>query len=146
MRTVRSTRYAWIVVAIAFSANAVAADSVTLSPAQQQRIASAIAHLKYPQERSLANAWSPAKKVAEFICHSDALRLMQKQDRSIDRIFLGDGKDESLHLVSSHLLEGTGSFRKGNEWKDMSFQCQLDPATGKVLRFNVHAASGHGSN
>lgn len=113
--------------------------AVTLSSAQQQRIAKSIASLKYPQERALANAWSPAKKVAEILCKPEALRALRRKDPSIDRVFLGDNTPGSLDLVSNRVLKGKGMARNASGWSDMSFSCRLDPTTGKAVEVETTA-------
>jgi hypothetical protein len=134
--------YAFMLLAAWVAAGAAQAQSDTpvLSKVQQQKIDKAIAALKYPQERALANAWSPAKKVAEILCRPAALRALRRKDASADKVILGDESKDSLRLVSNRLLEGKGSVRNGSGWRDMSFTCELDPATGTVVGFTSKRA------
>lgn len=135
-KTQRACAIAAAIVSVTVTVHAQQAE-VTLSAAQQQHIAKAIAALKYPQERALAKAWSPAKQAAEILCKPEALRVLKKKDPSIDRVFLGDNTPGSLHLVSDRLLEGKGMARNTSGWNDMAFTCTLDPATGTALKVEM---------
>ena len=85
----------------------------------------------------MANGWSEAKQVAEFICRPAALPVLRRQRRGADRVFLGIDPvaDHGLSLESDHLLRGSGSVRTADGWRDFRFTCRLDPDTGKVRRF-----------
>jgi hypothetical protein len=44
---------------------------------------------------------------------------------------------DSLQLVNNGKLIGTGQARFDGGWRDFSFECSIDPDTGKVKRFAV---------
>jgi len=108
---------------------------VTLSKAQKERLAEAVQVLKNPGERRMAQQWSTAKQVAEWLCRPIALRTLHKQHPDIDRVFLGMGNKDDLDLVSNRLLRGKGEARSGGEWKTFTFTCELDPHRGDVSNF-----------
>lgn len=108
-----------------------------LSPAQQKIVARRIATLKSPGERRIAEAWSNAKKVAELICRPTALPVLKRQVRDADKVFLGTSDPATLTLVSNRRLEGVGQVRSGAGWRDLTFVCLLDPATGKTASFQA---------
>ena len=111
---------------------------VTLSKAQKQRLAKAIKVLNDPGERRMAQQWSTAKQVAEWLCRPVALRTLHEQHPDIDQVFLGTGDKDDLDLVSNRLLRGKGEARSGSEWKTFTFTCELDPHHGDVSNFAEH--------
>ena len=114
-----------------------AAAEPVLSIAENAVIARSIAALKNPEDRALAAKWSDAKKVAEMICRKSASATLRRQVRSTDRVFLGTGDEAGLSLVSDRLLSGSGSLRSRAGWQDFTFECQLDPHTGRPIRFRA---------
>lgn len=114
---------------------AAAAEAEALSPAQQQAIKRSIAGLRGEADRHIANEWSDAKKVAEVMCRPLALKQLRHDDRSIDRVFLGDDNAASLSLHGNTRLEGRGQARAGNSWKTFTFSCELDPRSGRAKAF-----------
>lgn len=129
-----------LIMLLLFGAVGVRADigGSKLSDKQLQKIAEFVSLLHTSPERSLATGWSDAKKIAEFICRPLALPEIKRQHfKKADRVFLGSDDASSLDLVSNRLLKGQGQVRVGNDWHDFTFQCQLDPQTGKVVSFSI---------
>ena len=106
-----------------------------LSPAETAAVTRQIATLHSSVDRSMANGWSNAKKVAELICRPAALPVLKKQIPGTDRVFLGTDDPKTLNLESNAKLTGTGSARNPKGWQDFSFTCEIDPETGKVASF-----------
>ncbi len=106
-----------------------------LSPAETAAVARQIATLHSSVDRSVANGWSNAKKVAELICRPAALPVLKKQIPGTDRVFLGTDDPKTLNLESNAKLTGTGSARNPKGWQDFTFTCEIDPETGKVTGF-----------
>src|SRR5665213_3346125 len=102
-----------------------------LSKAEYSIVARQIATLKSPGERRMAAGWSDAKKMAEMICRPAALRALQKQNRAVDRVFLGTEDPTTLTLESSARLTGTGEYRTPQGWQNISFICEVNPVTAK---------------
>jgi len=123
---------------VSLAVAAQAAGDATLSAAQRQRIAQAIGALKSPVERRMAFAWSPAKQVAEVLCRPLARRLLHRRDSSIDKVFLGLGDPGDLVLAGNRLLAGRGQARHAGGWTTFVFTCELDPASGKAVRFTAN--------
>jgi hypothetical protein len=69
-----------------------------LSAAEREFVTRQIATLKTPADRTLAENWSNAKKVAELICRPAALPALKKQDQRVDRVFLGTDDLKGLRL------------------------------------------------
>ncbi len=130
---------ATIALLIAFGPLACAAGSgePALSAAQKAAVAKQIATLKSSSDRSTAQGWSNAKKVAELICRPAALPILKKQTRGADRVFLGTRSPQSLTLESNRRLTGSGEVRTPQGWHDFTFTCELNPATGKVTHFQT---------
>jgi hypothetical protein len=110
-----------------------------LSPSQAAVISGAIAKLKSPQERSLASAWTDAKKVAEFICRPQATTVLKRRFNA-DRVFLGTDDPSTLELRSDAQLTGNGQYRAGSKWRTFAFSCVLDPRKGTATSFQTTAA------
>jgi hypothetical protein len=106
-----------------------------LSPAESAAVTRQVATLHSSVDRSMANGWSNAKKVAELICRPAALPVLKKQIPGTDRVFLGTDDPKTLNLASNAKLTGTGSARNPKGWQDFSFACEIDPETGKVASF-----------
>lgn len=118
-------------------ANAAGHSDPALSPAQRSVISRQISSLRSPTDRNVAQGWSNAKKVAEMICRPAALPVLKKQVRGADRVFLGTDAPQSLTLENNRSLTGSGQVRTPQGWKDFSFTCNLNPATGKVIAFRT---------
>jgi hypothetical protein len=110
-----------------------------LSPAEKANIAKQIAAMKGAADRQLAESFTNAKKVAEYLCRPLALPEIRKQEKGADRVFLGTNAPETLTLESNQRLVGTGSFRYPGGWKDFKFSCELNPETGKATAFSMAA-------
>ena len=106
-----------------------------LSPAQEAIVSRKIATLKRPAERQMAKSWSNAKKIAEMICRPAALTVLKKQDKSVDRVFLGTDDPTTLTLQSNTHLSGSGEVRTSKGWEDFKFTCEVDAQTGEVTSF-----------
>ncbi len=106
-----------------------------LSPAESAAVTRQVATLHSSVDRSVANGWSNAKKVAELICRPAALPVLKKQIPGTDRVFLGTDDPRTLNLESNAKLTGTGSARNPKGWQDFSFTCEIDPETGKITSF-----------
>ncbi len=107
----------------------------TLSPAETTAVNRQIATLHSSVDRSVANGWTNAKKVAETICRPAALPVLKKQLPGTDRVFLGTDDPKTLNLESNTKLTGSGSARTPNGWQDFTFTCEVNPETGKVTSF-----------
>jgi hypothetical protein len=130
---------ATITLLMALAPLAYAADhrEPALSAAQTAAVSTKIATLKSSADRSAAQGWSNAKKVAELICRPAALPVLRKQARGADRVFLGTDAPQSLSLESNRRLTGSGEVRTPQGWHDFTFTCELNPATGKVTAFQT---------
>jgi hypothetical protein len=106
-----------------------------LSPAETAAVSRQIATLHSSTDRSMANGWSNAKKVAETICRPAAVAALKKQVPGTDRVFLGTDDVKTLNLESNAKLTGTGSARNPKGWQDFTFTCELNPETGKATSF-----------
>ena len=133
----RLVEIAFLLSAAATAPSPPPAAEPALSPAQNAKVARAIAALKSPEERSLASGWSNAKKVAEIICRPAALPALKKQLPEADRVFLGSEDPATLTLVSTRSLTGSGTVRTGSRWRDFTFTCALTPSSGKVAGFTA---------
>jgi hypothetical protein len=114
---------------------AAAQPEPALSPAETAAVIHQIATLRSSVDRSVANGWSSAKKVAELICRPAALTVLKKQLPGTDRVFLGADDPKTLNLESNARLTGTGSARTPKGWRDFTFTCELNPETGKATSF-----------
>ncbi|MCJ8519002.1 hypothetical protein ABID21_001909 [Pseudorhizobium tarimense] len=108
-----------------------------LSAAQQKVISKGINELKAEEERTLANGWPDAKKVAELICRPLALTELKRSFKEADRVFLGTDDPATLVLESDELLTGTGEVRAGDDWIPLKFACGLNPETGAATSFEA---------
>jgi hypothetical protein len=110
-------------------------QATILSKAEAANVDRQIMILRNPGEWRMAAGWSDAKKVAEMICRPAALRVLQKQNKAVDRVFLGTDDPTSLTLESNARLTGTGEYRTPQGWQNISFVCEVKPATANVTRF-----------
>jgi hypothetical protein len=108
-----------------------------LSSAETVVVKRQLAILHSSADRSMANGWSNAKKVAEMICRPAAIPALKKQIEGVDRVFLGSDDPKTLTLVSDAKLTGSGSARYPKGWQDFNFTCEIDPATAKVTSFEA---------
>lgn len=110
-----------------------------LTSVQQSYLEQAIrAQIKNDSDfQSIRAEWTEAHKVAEFLCRPAALNMLRKTHQEVDKVFLGDGKNGGLTLLSSSQLTGTGQYRAGGiNWVSFSFRCMLSPSTGGVTGFD----------
>jgi len=112
-----------------------------LSKAQQDVVDAQIAKLRTSEERTIASEWSDAKKAAEFMCRPLALNEVKKWNKDADRVFLGTDDPDTLDLTTNRLLTGSGQVRTGYDWTPFTFDCVLDPESGKALSFEANFAS-----
>lgn len=132
-------KMATLVLLIAFCPLVNAADplEVALSSAEAAVISRQIATLKSSTDRDVATKWSNAKKVAELICRPAALPILKKQIKGADRVFLGTDVPQTLILESDRRLTGSGQVRTSQGWQDFTFTCDVNPATGKAIGFQI---------
>lgn len=142
-------RQSWFVVALLSLGFAILCwgfdDQPKLSSAERAVIAEQVGKVKSPADRQAIKEWSNAKKVAEFICRPAAQRSLSKQDASIDKVFLGTDDPLTLTLESAARLTGTGQYRKGANWTDINFVCDIDPDMGKVSSFQWMSIGSSGA-
>jgi len=134
-RTISKAATLGLLIVGAIIAQAAQSNEPALSSAQTAAVARQIATLRSPAERHMAEGWSNSKKVAEMICRPAALIVLKKQDKTIDRVFLGTEMHGSLTLESNSRLTGNGEFRTSKGWQDFTFTCDVSPETGKVTAF-----------
>ena len=120
-----------------FSQTAAAPSEPALSRAETAAVNRQIATLHSTTDRSVANEWNNAKKVAELLCRPAALPVLKKKIVGSDRVFLGTDDPKTLNLESDQRLTGMGSARAPKGWQDFTFTCELDPANGKVTAFDA---------
>ncbi|WP_156971136.1 hypothetical protein [Beijerinckia mobilis] len=121
------------------------AAAQTLSPAEQKAIDRAIARIHDPRERQLAQTQPIAWQVAEFLCRPAARPVLARLGADGNHFFLRDVDPHTQILETPSLLRGEGSFRlKGHAiaWKAFHYLCHLDPATARILRFEVDPKDG----
>ncbi|MDW5266521.1 MULTISPECIES: hypothetical protein [Acidobacteriaceae] len=109
----------------------------TLSPAETAVISRQITTLKSSTDRNVATGWSNAKKVAELICRPAALPILKRKIKGADRVFLGTDAPQTLILENNRRLTGSGQVRTPQGWQDFTFTCNLNPATGKAIDFQI---------
>jgi hypothetical protein len=112
-----------------------AEPKAALSPMVKRRVDAGVAALHLRGERALANAWTPAKQVAEILCSPYALDQWKKKTPPADRIVLGDNTDQSLTLLADDSVEGDGMARTSDGWTEFRFQCHVNAGLGKVDAF-----------
>ena len=119
--------------------SATALAAVALPPQYVTAMDKKIAAIKDDISRKVIKTWSYDKQVAELYCHPAAVDYLKINYPQVDRIFLGMNTPGSLHL-SKNRLTGNGSMRNDNQWSDITFSCEFEPATGKVKDFNLRLA------
>lgn len=114
---------------------AVAGQSV-LSRAQEAAISKAVAGAS-AGDKALIAGWSDGKKLAEFFCKRLGLMVIAKQQVGADRLFLGPD-DEGVRrfkVEGNRRVAGDGTVRVGAEWKDLTFECVIDPDKALAISF-----------
>lgn len=142
-RTGRKTGIFTLLIVLASFAQAANNQEPALSAAERHVVAQQIATLKSATDRTVASSWSNAKKVAELICRPAALPVLKKQDRRIDRVFLGTDDPKTLTLETDGRLTGSGQFRTVHGWTDFQFACEVNPETAKVTSFQIIPHPAH---
>ena len=107
-----------------------------LSPAQEKVVAEKTAKLS-PAEKAEIATWPDSKKLTEFFCAPVGLKEIQKVEKSADRLFLGpdDAGIAKLVVEGNRKVSGRGTVRLIGEWRDLAFECSLDPQKGTVTTF-----------
>ncbi|GAN69177.1 hypothetical protein AA0473_1995 [Acetobacter orleanensis NRIC 0473] len=128
------------VAALLFSTPVFAAESTDTLPsaAETAIMTRQIAAIKNPQERAAVQSQSLAWKMTTFLCQKAAHAPLKRLGAG-SRFFLQDDKPDSQVLVSASLVKGRGQFRRpdGMNWTAFSWSCHLDPATGRVKKFEA---------
>lgn len=124
-------------ITIPFTAANSLAQETSLSNAQNRIVNNGIDSLKGAADRQLAQSWTNAKKVAEFICRPVALPTLKAHLPGVDRVFLGMAQDNSLTLNANDELSGIGTARGAKGWRDFTFKCMIAPETGRVTHFEM---------
>ncbi|HGG3697412.1 TPA: hypothetical protein ACJF0N_001409 [Salmonella enterica subsp. enterica serovar Java] len=90
--------------------------------------------------RQIVRKWSVATQIAEFQCRPVALPVISRywrEDDPVDQVIMLKGKGD-LFLINNRYLSGRGQMRTVSGWHDFSYQCELDPLTGRISRFEVN--------
>ena len=133
----RVSRWAVVLSLLAVFATIARAEEPSLSAAETAIFNRQVATLKSAGERKMAQDWSNAKKVGEFICRPAALSILKKQVKGVDKVFLGADTADSLSLLNNGQLTGSGQYRDPQGWQYFTFTCDVNPATGKVTDFRT---------
>ncbi|GBQ97546.1 hypothetical protein [Gluconobacter cerinus] len=127
-------------VALSGTATAAAQKEAAPSPAEQKLISRQIASIRDPQERNAVATQGTAWLMTTYLCQSAARRALVRLGSSSSRFFLQDDKPESQRVINASLIQGRGQYQtKTNpiEWVTFTWECHLDPSTGKVRKFDV---------
>ena len=140
VQMLRITLAAAIMLATTATHTAPAAQSEpALSPAETAAVSRQIATLHSSTDRSMANGWTNAKKVAETICRPAAVAALKKQVPGTDRVFLGTDDPKTLNLESNAKLTGTGSARNPKGWQDFILHLRDQPRNRQGHELRAHA-------
>ncbi|UCG96638.1 MAG: DUF930 domain-containing protein [Burkholderiales bacterium] len=133
-REIRSV-LAVVAAALALIPQAAAAQSA-LSKAQEAVIAKKIARTSATEKQMVAG-WSDGKKLAEFFCSEAGLKEIAKQHKGADRLALGPDDEgvKRFKVEGNRRVSGDATVRIGPNWKELSFDCVLDPAKAVVTSF-----------
>ena len=119
-------------------ASSARADASVLSPPQQALIAKALASAGTAEKKAIS-AWSDTKKLAEFFCAPAGLEALKQKFLAADRLVLGPGPgpvaEALLVRVGNSRLSGAGTVRTGGDWRNLRFECTLDPEKATVTSF-----------
>ncbi len=127
-------------VALSGTANAGAQKETAPSPAEQKLISRQVASIRDPHERNAVATQGTAWLMTTYLCQSAARRELVRLGSSSNRFFLQDDKPESERVINASLIQGRGQYQtKTNpfEWVTFTWECHLDPSTGKVRKFDV---------
>lgn len=124
------------ILAGALLAAAPAMAGTTLSPAQEKVIAEKTAKMS-PAEKEEIGTWPDGKKLTEFFCTPLGLGEVKKVEKSADRLILGPDDAGIARFVvdGNRKVSGRGMVRLIGEWRDLSFECTLDPEEGTAKDF-----------
>ena len=110
--------------------------SSVLSPAQEKVVAEKTAKLS-PAEKAEIASWPDSKKLTEFFCAPVGLKEIQKAEKRANRLILGpdDAGIARFVVEANRKVSGRGMVRLIGEWRDLSFECTLDPEKGTAAAF-----------
>ena len=113
-----------------------ATASSVLSPAQEKVVAAKTAKLS-PAEKAEIASWPDSKKLTEFFCTPVGLKEIQKAEKDANRLILGpdDAGIAKFVVEGNRKVSGRGMVRLIGEWRDLSFECTLDPEKGTTAAF-----------
>jgi hypothetical protein len=108
-----------------------------LSKAQQAVIAKKIARTS-ATEKQMVEGWSDGKKLAEFFCSEAGLKEIARQHKGADRLALGPDDEgvKRFRVEGNRRVAGDATVRVGPAWKDLTFDCVLDPDKAVVTSFS----------
>lgn len=110
--------------------------NAVLSQAQQAVIAKKTGSTSATEKKMVAE-WPDGKKLAEFFCSEVGLKEIAKQHKGADRLFLGPDDEgvKRFKVEGNRRVAGDGTVRVGPDWKDLTFDCVLDPEKAVVTSF-----------
>ena len=128
-------RFAAVAAAALLIPTAAAAQSA-LSKAQEAVIAKKIASTS-ANEKAMVAGWPDGGKLAKFFCAEVGLKEIAKQHKGADRLFLGPDDEgvKRFKVEGNRRVAGDGTVRVGPDWKDLTFDCVLDPDKAVVTSF-----------
>lgn len=129
-----------LIVVLFGHADASARQESIPSPAEQKLISRQIASIRDPRERNAVATQGTAWLMTTYLCQPAARHELVKRGSSNNRFFLQDDRPESQVVVNASLIRGRGQYQRKAapiEWVSFTWECHLDPSTGKVLGFDV---------
>ena len=117
--------------------SALVAGQSALSKAQEAAIAKKIAGTSATEKKMVAD-WPDGKKLAEFFCAEVGLKEIAKQHKGADRLFLGPDDEgvKRFTVDGNRRVAGDGTVRVGPDWKDLTFDCVVDPEKAVATSFS----------
>lgn len=108
-----------------------------LTKAQQAVIAQKIARTSATEKQMVAG-WSDGKKLAEFFCSEVGVKEIARKYKGADRLVLGPDDEgvRKFKVDGNRRVSGDGTVRVGAEWKDLAFDCVLEPDKAVVTSFS----------
>lgn len=121
--------------AVLLLAGPAAAES-GLSTAEQAVIAKKTARVS-ATEKQMIESWSDGKKLAEFFCAGAGLAKIRKAHPKADRLVLGPSENavKAFKVDGNRGVAGAAALRVGGDWKELSFECKVDPERAVVVGF-----------
>ncbi|EHH67996.1 DUF4232 domain-containing protein [Gluconobacter morbifer] len=114
---------------------------VRLSPAEENLIASKVNAIADPAERRAVQEQGLPWMATTFLCQDAARPVLAGIGSAPHRFFLQDDQPDSQRIVTPSLLQGRGQFLNSGDgpihWTAFTWSCHLDPATGRVARFDA---------